>query len=68
MYGQSLNTKTISQDVVFNIEGKTINYKLVFEPYQSVALKIDVSGRIEVQPIKFVPKTPVVDGKKLTAF
>jgi hypothetical protein len=68
MYGQSLNTKTITQEVVFNIEGKKIPYKLVFEPYQSILLKIDASGKVELQPTKFVPKTPVVDGKKVKAF
>jgi hypothetical protein len=68
MYGQSLNTTPTKMDVIFNIEGKQIPYQLVFEPYQSVVLKIDVSGRIDQQDIKFIPKTPVVDGKKVKAF
>ena len=68
MYGQSYNTKTITEDVIFNIEGKKIPYKLVFEPYQSIVLRIDASGKIDLQEVTFIPKTPVVDGKKLKAF
>jgi len=68
MYGQSYNTKTITRDVIFNIEGKKIPYKLVFEPYQSIVLRIDVSGKVDLMEDTFVPKTPVVDGKKLKAF
>jgi hypothetical protein len=68
MYGQSYNTKTITKEVLFNIEGKKIPYNLVFEPYQSILLRIDASGKVELQPAKFVPKTPVVDGKKVKAF
>jgi hypothetical protein len=68
MYGQSFNPKTVSQDVTFNLEGKKIPYKLVFEPYQSILIRIDISGKIEVIQNKFVPKTPVVDGVRLKAF
>jgi len=58
-YGQSLENEIKETRVTINYAGKTCDTKLVFEPYQSLLLKIE-NGRIENIDIRFVPKTPVV--------
>ncbi len=57
-YGQSYSDKTISLPVLFSIDGKTKHYNIVFEPYQSVLLKIDENFNIKKIDIEFVPETP----------
>jgi len=58
-YGQSLENEIKELSITINYAGKTFDTKLVFEPYQSLLLKIE-NGRIDDIDIRFIPKTPVV--------
>lgn len=58
-YGQSLENETRKMTVTINYAGKSIDTDLVFEPYQSLLLKIE-NGRTENIDISFIPKTPAV--------
>lgn len=58
-YGQSLNDKQDILPIKINYKGKSIPYSLVFNPYQSILLRVSREGRIIVQDIYFRPATPV---------
>jgi len=58
-YGQSLENDTVIRDIKIKYEGREYQQKLVFEPYQSILLRIDDNG-IAREDIRFVPKTPTV--------
>ncbi len=58
--GQSLMQLSDQMDFTFTINGKTIEQKIEFKPYQSVMLKISQKGKVDYMDITFVPKTPVV--------
>ena len=57
-YGQSLMETPMQRTVRIRSHGRTQEVKLVFEPYQSLLLKVDRRGEIEFIDIRFVPKTP----------
>ena len=58
--GQSIMKQSVYRELTINYNGKTIKKKFEFKPYQSLMLKISPEGKIEMQDISFVPKTPVV--------
>lgn len=57
-YGQSLQTDTITRNVIINYRGKSIPLTLIFEPYQSLLVRISNDGRLTFEDIRFVPETP----------
>jgi len=58
-YGQSLTTETKTMDITFDFSGFTTNLTLVFNPYQSLLIKL-TNGIAEPIDIEFIPKTPEV--------
>ncbi len=58
--GQSLMKNSIFRDLTININGKTIQQNFEFKPYQSIMLRIDPDGKLELIDIHFIPKDPVV--------
>ncbi len=58
-YGQSLNTKTDTINIKIHYKGKEIPYSLIFQPYQSILIRIGKDGTISPVDIGFNPKTPV---------
>jgi hypothetical protein len=57
-------TQSDQVDFTFTINGKTIEQKIEFKPYQSVMVKISPKGKVDYPDITFVPKTPVVRPKE----
>ncbi len=57
-YGQSIQNVTITKDITLNIHNENIPLKLVFEPYQSILIKIDLRGNVNFENIEFIPETP----------
>jgi hypothetical protein len=57
-YGQSRCEKTVETPVKVNIFDRSISVRLVFEPYQSVLLKIEKNGDTFFENIKWSPKEP----------
>lgn len=58
-YGQSLNSKQETVPIKISYMGKIIPFTLVFQPYQSILLKVSRNGQINNQEILFQPATPV---------
>ena len=55
-----VQTETIEKTIAINV-GKEFKYtNIVFEPYQSIMLKIAKNGSIKPIDITFKPKSPVV--------
>ena len=59
-YGQSFSIDTIIKDVIINYHDFIIPVTLVFEPYQSILMRVFADGRFEMEDISFIPKTPEV--------
>jgi hypothetical protein len=59
-YGQSYTEKTIEVPIHIHTNGKTKEFLLRFEPYQSILLHIDGDGLISPIDILFRPKTPLL--------
>lgn len=57
-YGQSLQETIITRNITIHFNGHSIPVKLDFEPCQSLLLHIDKKGRLRLEDIRFVPKTP----------
>ena len=57
-YGQSLNEKAESFQVVIHRNGVAIPVVLGFNPYQSLLVKLDTGNNISFIDIRFDPKTP----------
>ena len=64
-YGQSLMESPVERTIRIRSHGRTQDAKLVFDPYQSLLLKIDRRGAIESVDIRFVPKTPRTEGSEI---
>jgi hypothetical protein len=47
-------------DLTFNVNGKHIQQKTEFKPYQSCMVKITPKGKLEFVDITYIPKDPVV--------
>lgn len=58
--GQSYMSDSEFRNFRFHVNGKTIEQKLEFKPYQSLMLKISPRGKIEFIDITFTPKDPLV--------
>ena len=58
--GQSFMDKSDFEELTINVNGKNIQQKFEFKPYQSLMLKISPEGKIEFMDINFVPKDPVI--------
>lgn len=58
--GQSLMKQSVFRELTISINGKMLRKKLVFQPYQSLLLKIAPDGEMEFEDISFVPNDPVV--------
>ena len=52
--------KSDFEELTINVNGKNIQQKFEFKPYQSLMLKISPEGKIEFMDINFVPKDPVI--------
>ncbi|MGA2296249.1 MAG: glycosyl hydrolase [FCB group bacterium] len=59
-YGQSLTKNNIEKAIIMNAFGKKYNVNLVFNPYQSILMKITKDGKISSENIEFKPKEPEV--------
>lgn len=57
-WGQARTDAPVEKNVRIRHRGRTRDVKLVFEPYQSLLLKVDRRGEVELLDIRFVPKTP----------
>jgi len=58
--GQSFMDQSEFKELTLHINGKTIQQKFEFKPYQSLMLKISPNGAIEEMDITFVPKDPMI--------
>ncbi len=58
-YGQSLCEKSIEIPIKVHIFNNNINVRLVFEPYQSILLRINKNGDTFFEDIRFLPKEPI---------
>ena len=58
-YGQSLNDKKNTFEIIINYAGNSIPLKLEFDPYQSIMIKISRDEKAEFIDVGFTPKTPV---------
>ncbi len=63
-YGQAFQDTVISKTVTINIFGKSQILKLDFEPYQSILITVDRTGRIAFEDISFEPKVPIKEASK----
>jgi hypothetical protein len=62
--GQSWSDSAITRLVTLTVSGKPVELNLVFDPYQSLLVKVDAAGQVTMEDIKFVPKDPVVRPKE----
>lgn len=58
--GQSYRKESNVMELTLTINGKKIDEKLEFKPYQSLLLKISPGGKMENVDITFIPRDPVV--------
>jgi len=58
--GQSIMKESQFATLSLHVNGKSIQKKLEFPPYQSLLLKITPDGKMEQMDITFVPKDPIV--------
>ena len=66
-YGQSFMDKEITRRVTINAGGKSTPLDLVFKPYQSLLIRVDINGDPRFVDITYVPRTPVVKEDPLPA-
>jgi len=59
-YGQSFMDKEMTRRVTINANGKSTPLDLVFEPYQSLLVKVDRNGNPSFVDITYIPRIPVV--------
>jgi len=58
-YGQSYCSETVTREVVLHVGGTAKKIRLAFDPYQSLAMRIDrTNGDIEFEDIKHIPPAP----------
>ncbi len=57
-YGQSFRETAKKIPVTFEINGESLHYELVFDPYQSIMIEITEDLKIEEIDIKFYPDVP----------
>jgi len=57
-YGQSFCDGNIKEYIRINIPGKTFDVPLVFEPYQSILIRIDQEENLSFDDISFFPQIP----------
>ncbi len=62
--GQSFMDKSDVKELTLHINGKTIQQKIEFKPYQSLMLKITPDGEVEFIDITFTPKDPIIRPKE----
>ena len=62
--GQSFMEKSDFNELSITVNGKTVQQKFEFKPYQSLMLKISVDGDLEFMDIGFVPKDPIIRTKE----
>lgn len=62
--GQSMMSKSVTQQFKINYLGKAYNMEIEFKPYQSILLKIPPQGKPEFVDIEFTPKDPIVRPKE----
>lgn len=58
--GQSFMSESKIIEFKFHNNGRTINKKLKFKPYQSLMLEISPKGKIKNIDISFYPKDPII--------
>lgn len=58
--GQSYSNKNLSLPLTINYNGNQSKIDVLFEPYQSVMIKVSPAGKIKLLDISFRPKDPVV--------
>lgn len=58
--GQSIMKASEFKDLTLTANGKTIQQRFEFKPYQSLLLKISPAGEMEFVDINYVPKEPIV--------
>lgn len=58
--GQSFTDSVIIRPVTITVGGRSMKLDLSFEPYQSLLLKTDKTGRHDFEDITFVPKDPII--------
>jgi len=59
-YGQSFMDREMTRRVTIDVNGRSTPLDLVFEPYQSLLVKVDKGGNPRFIDITYVPPTPVV--------
>jgi hypothetical protein len=52
------------KEVSFNYAGKSIQKRIAFKPYQSVALKLTRDGSLKFLDIEYIPEHPIVRPKE----
>lgn len=62
--GQSFSDSVIKRKVIVTVGKESVELDLLFNPYQSLLLKIDQQGRTAFMDIGFVPKDPIVRPKE----
>jgi hypothetical protein len=62
--GQSIMKETEWKEVSFNYAGKSIQKRIAFKPYQSVALKLTRDGSLKFLDIEYIPEHPIVRPKE----
>ncbi len=62
--GQSFMNKSDFNELTIHVNGKSIQQKLEFKPYQSILLKISPAGEMEFMDINFTPKEPIIRPKE----
>jgi len=58
--GQSYSSKNSSLPLTINFNGNQSKIDVLFEPYQSVMIKVSPTGKIKLLDISFRPKDPEV--------
>ena len=59
-YGQSFMDREMTRRVTINANGRSTPLDLVFEPYQSLLVKVDKNGNSRFVDVTYVPRIPVV--------
>ncbi|MBN1339828.1 MAG: hypothetical protein JXA03_10925 [Bacteroidales bacterium] len=57
-YGQSLSDSVCRRDIWVNFGGNRIPLDLIFEPFQSLMIKVDAKGMVQFQDIYYRPPLP----------
>lgn len=61
-FGQSRCDETVSVEVKVNALGREIPLSLVFEPYQSLLVRVSRDGEVSMPECRFLPAEPRVNG------